>query len=413
MKNFSITLIIGLSLTVIKAQTTWNTALNAGATLKLGTSSNNVLDFWTNNTKKMTLGTDGKLKVNNLVATKVGPVYVDANGVFYRAIGGSGVGFSGPCLTDAMPWVQGGNSNPADNTIGTCSSTDFILKANNVQSVFLKPSGFVGVGLNNTNPLASLDVSDGVVSPGGPFHLKLYGDLNGAVESTGAMSLFYAGSNPNSSGFFIKEGSVGSSVNKLTILGTNSTFNTNITASGIITTSARFRSSSTILTDVAFEAYNTTSIKSNFLVLNSGKTQIGSQTGMTNAALLNLNLNSALTGASADNAIDVFDQVSNKVNFRVKASGWVFAREVNVQLSAFPDYVFSSNYKFTPLQDLENYVNINKHLPGVPTANEIEKNGANLGDLSKIQMEKIEELALYIIELKKELDALKKQVNTK
>lgn len=150
-----------------------------------------------------------------------------------------------------------------------------------------------------------------------------------------------------------------------------------------------------------------------FKVAKTGKAILGYQTGASNTAFMNINMNSTLTGANADNALDVFDQTTNKVNFRVKASGWVYAREVNVQLSAFPDYVFNSNYKFTPLQDLESYVNTNKHLPGVPTAADIEKNGANLGDLSKIQMEKIEELALYIIELKKELEALKKQVNTK
>jgi hypothetical protein len=151
----------------------------------------------------------------------------------------------------------------------------------------------------------------------------------------------------------------------------------------------------------------------NFKVAKTGKTIIGYQAGATNAAFLNVNINSTLTAATADNAIDVFDQTSNKINFRVKASGWVYAREVNIQVAAFPDYVFNSNYKYTPLSDLENYVNTNKHLPGVPTAAEIEKNGANLGDLSKIQMEKIEELALYIIELKKELEALKKQVSAK
>ena len=151
----------------------------------------------------------------------------------------------------------------------------------------------------------------------------------------------------------------------------------------------------------------------NFSVAKTGKTIFGYQTGASNTAFMNINVNSTLTGANADNVLDVFNQSSNKVNFRVKASGWVYAREVNIQVAAFPDYVFNSNYKFTPLQDLESYVTANKHLPGVPTAAEIEKSGANLGDLSKIQMEKIEELALYIIQLKKELEALKRQVNAK
>ena len=63
-----------------------------------------------------------------------------------------------------------------------------------------------------------------------------------------------------------------------------------------------------------------------------------------------------------------------------------------------------------PLDALDKYIAANKHLPNVPSAKEIEANGANLGELNKIQMEKIEELTLYIIEMKKELEALRKQV---
>jgi hypothetical protein len=95
--------------------------------------------------------------------------------------------------------------------------------------------------------------------------------------------------------------------------------------------------------------------------------------------------------------------------FRVYGDGRVYATEVNVQLATtFPDYVFSKEYKLMSLNSLENYIAENHHLPNVPSAKEIEANGANLGELAKIQMEKIEELTLYIIELKKEVEELKK-----
>ena len=142
----------------------------------------------------------------------------------------------------------------------------------------------------------------------------------------------------------------------------------------------------------------------------SGKTNVGSQTNATNLAKLNINMNSANTGMSADNAIDVYNENGTSVNFRVKASGFVYSREVNVQLSNFPDYVFDKSYKLQSLESLEKYIALHKHLPNVPSAKEIENNGANLGELSRIQMEKIEELTLYIIALKKEVDALKKEM---
>lgn len=104
--------------------------------------------------------------------------------------------------------------------------------------------------------------------------------------------------------------------------------------------------------------------------------------------------------------------MNGNVNFRVKNSGVVYSREINVQLTNYPDYVFKNDYKLMSLDKLENYIKTNKHLPNVPSAKQIETDGANLGELNKIQMEKIEELTLYIIELKKELEAIKKQINT-
>jgi hypothetical protein len=96
--------------------------------------------------------------------------------------------------------------------------------------------------------------------------------------------------------------------------------------------------------------------------------------------------------------------------FRVYGDGKVYATEVNVQLTPFPDYVFAKNYKLMSLDNLESYINKNHHLPNVPSANEVEANGANLGELTKIQMEKIEELTLYILELKNEMKVLEAKV---
>ena len=62
------------------------------------------------------------------------------------------------------------------------------------------------------------------------------------------------------------------------------------------------------------------------------------------------------------------------------------------------------------LYDVEKFILQNKHLPNIPSAAEIEKNGLHLGDTQKRMMEKIEELTLYIIQQQKEIDALKKIV---
>jgi hypothetical protein len=53
---------------------------------------------------------------------------------------------------------------------------------------------------------------------------------------------------------------------------------------------------------------------------------------------------------------------------------------------------------------------LNHHLPDVPSAQEIEKNGLDIGEMQRIQMQKIEELTLYMIELKQENELLKQKV---
>jgi hypothetical protein len=67
-----------------------------------------------------------------------------------------------------------------------------------------------------------------------------------------------------------------------------------------------------------------------------------------------------------------------------------------------PDYVFEKNYNLRPLAEVENYINQNKHLPEVPAAKEMEANGVNLGEMNMLLLKKVEELTLYVIELKKE-----------
>jgi len=74
----------------------------------------------------------------------------------------------------------------------------------------------------------------------------------------------------------------------------------------------------------------------------------------------------------------------------------------------WPDYVFQKDYKLMPLNELEKFINAHKHLPNVPSVNDVKKDGVNLYEINKALLEKVEELSLYVIELKKEIDTLKK-----
>lgn len=98
------------------------------------------------------------------------------------------------------------------------------------------------------------------------------------------------------------------------------------------------------------------------------------------------------------------------VGYKMVVDGKVGFREAYVKLSgAWPDYVFEKNYKPTALQEIETFYRHHKHLPGMPSANEISETGQNIGEVQRLQQEKIEEIFIYIVELKKEIDFLKSE----
>jgi hypothetical protein len=99
-------------------------------------------------------------------------------------------------------------------------------------------------------------------------------------------------------------------------------------------------------------------------------------------------------------------------SFKLAVEGKIGARGIKVTVDPnFPDYVFDSAYQLRPLAHLEQYINQNKHLPGIPSAEEVKKEGGiELGDMNVKLLEKIEELTLYMIELKKENEQMKKEI---
>lgn len=93
--------------------------------------------------------------------------------------------------------------------------------------------------------------------------------------------------------------------------------------------------------------------------------------------------------------------------YKLAVNGKIIATELKVQLyENWPDYVFNSDYVLLPIQELENSIRQNGHLPGVPTAEDVCENGVDVGEMNRILLEKIEELTLYMLELKRDNDAL-------
>lgn len=99
-------------------------------------------------------------------------------------------------------------------------------------------------------------------------------------------------------------------------------------------------------------------------------------------------------------------------NLMLGVNGAILCKELLVKLNAkWSDFVFNDDYKLMPLDEVENYINENNHLPGIPSAAVVEKQGVNVGDMHAKLLQKIEELTLYVIELKKENELMSLRID--
>lgn len=99
-------------------------------------------------------------------------------------------------------------------------------------------------------------------------------------------------------------------------------------------------------------------------------------------------------------------------NYKLFVKGGILTEELRISLqSTWADYVFRDDYKLPSLPEVENYIKENGHLPNVPSAKRVKEDGIELGEMAKIQQEKIEELTLYLIQQNKEIQELKAQLN--
>lgn len=92
---------------------------------------------------------------------------------------------------------------------------------------------------------------------------------------------------------------------------------------------------------------------------------------------------------------------------KLDVNGKIRSKEIKVQATGWPDFVFEKDYQNLSLDEIETYIQKNKRLPEMPSAKEVEKEGIALGEMNKLLLKKIEELTLHVIQLHKELGELK------
>lgn len=120
--------------------------------------------------------------------------------------------------------------------------------------------------------------------------------------------------------------------------------------------------------------------------------------------------NAATKALAVENTSFVNAQNPNGTEvFLLWGDGSVETRKVKVQNMNWPDYVFEPGYHLLSLPETEAFIQSHGHLPGVPSAAEVQTNGLDLGDMEAVLLQKVEELTLQVIELQKQVEAMKAQ----
>jgi hypothetical protein len=107
-----------------------------------------------------------------------------------------------------------------------------------------------------------------------------------------------------------------------------------------------------------------------------------------------------------DNSGNVGIGTTNTQGYNFAVNGTAIATSMTVKAyNSWPDYVFKPSYTLPPLTEVKTYIDQNHHLPEIPTEQQIEKDGLNLGEMNKVLVKKVEELTLYLIEKDKQIQS--------
>ncbi len=123
------------------------------------------------------------------------------------------------------------------------------------------------------------------------------------------------------------------------------------------------------------------------------------------------NLGVDYTGLTLDSYGNVGIGTTSPGTYKLAVNGTVRVKEIVASTQGWPDFVFDEDHQPTQLAELERFIKVNKHLPGLPSAKEINANGVQLGEMQAKLLQKVEEMTLYMIDLQKQNDALKQHVN--
>lgn len=126
----------------------------------------------------------------------------------------------------------------------------------------------------------------------------------------------------------------------------------------------------------------------------------------------NISIHSDFLSMNTKVGINVTDNYIENYDFALAVSGGILTNEILIkEVSEWYDFVFDDDYELLPLKELEAYIEINGHLPDIPSSDEVKNDGYNMVVLDALLLKKIEELTIYTIELNKLLQEQQRFIN--
>ncbi|MFI5219645.1 MAG: hypothetical protein ACHQNT_09160 [Bacteroidia bacterium] len=332
---------------------------------------------------------------------------------------------------DRDDWQMGGNAatNPSGNYLGTSDSTDVSLRSNATERMRIKANGKILI-----NKLAdTLSYSTLLVDSSGQLLRVNPNDTTLAVPITNALSWLLGGN--SLPGGTANTNFLGTTSAVALALRTNNLERMRVTSAGkvLIGTDQAGDQKFTVAHNntnggMSLNRLSSTVSKSEIRFERNGteKWAIGNDQysdGTQNFFIWDHTADTyGRTRFFIDAAGRTFIGFTNlpctsctSSTYKLYVEGGIVTRDVKVTAaSSFPDYVFAGDYQPMSIYELEQFIKQNKHLPDFPSAKEIEKNeGFEVGDMQVKMLKKIEEQTLYIIDLQKQVDELRRQISNK
>jgi hypothetical protein len=322
--------------------------------------------------------------------------------------------------TNDLTTLTGGNKGFAVGTNST--NNNFFVSGGNIGNIrFIVNGGTGNVGIGTSTPNARLEVNSGTAGVSGLRFTNLNLGSTAAATNNRALSLDAAGNvilvnNPaapaalwTASGaniFNANTGNIGvgttTPASKLTVSGAEGRLLVNGATGSDLVDFVNTAPANTVGagSSVIWAAYN--------------------QAQSSNPMLMQATGNTGCTGCYEDRFV-VYNNgkvkvgnVSTPDGYRLYVEQGILTEKVKVAVknsANWADYVFADNYPLSKLTDVETFVKQNKHLPNMPSAEEMVKNGLDVATMDAKLLEKIEELTLYMIQMQKENVRLQKEMD--